>query len=126
MRVRAARTAAGSSVPPVRNVAVASLVLIPIAAPSLAGLGSLREGPSQSPRALRIGGIVAAALVMVLIGVTEDYDLSAYPTAAVDWMQDEGLVGRSDGENLRVLSHDYSGNYLEWRYGAELAATRRH
>jgi len=103
----------------VRNVAIASLALIPIAAPSLAGLGSLREGPSPGKRQLRLGGVVAAALVMVFIGVTDDYDLSAYPTAAVDWMQDAGLVGRADGENLRVLSHDYSGNYLEWRYGAE-------
>lgn len=122
LRLLVAAVFVGLAFMAVRNVAVAALVLIPLAAPALAGLGS--PDPTVAPsrrRSLASGGI-AAALVAAFIVATPAYDLSAYPVAAVDWMQAHGLVGRSDGDNARVLTHDYDGNYLEWRYGADANA----
>ena len=101
----------------VRNVAIAALVLIPLVAPALAGLGT----PDVSvvpPRPLRLAvGAFVAAVVAAFVVLTPAYDLSAYPTRAVDWMEAHGYVGRPAGSNARVLTHDYDGNYLEWRYG---------
>ena len=101
----------------VRNVAVAALVLIPLVAPTLAGLGTPDPTVPVSRR-LRFGaGALAALIVGAFIVATPGYDLSAYPTRAVDWMEAHGYVGRPHDEAAAVLTHDYNGNYLEWRYG---------
>ncbi len=102
----------------VRNVAVAALVLVPLAAPALAGLGS--PDVSVVPpcrRRLAVGGVVSA-LVVAFVVSTPGYDLGAYPVAAANWMEKQGYIGRADGDDAAVLAHDYDGNYLEWRYGA--------
>lgn len=98
----------------VRNVAVASLVLVPIAAPALAGLGTLKVGERVATRRLMLGGAIAGVVVVGWIAATPNYDLSAYPVRAVDWMETQGLAGSPE---IRVLTHDYDGNYLQWRYG---------
>ena len=98
----------------VRNVAVASLVLIPVAAPCMAGLGSFQPGPAMERRRL-IAAVAAVSLVALSwIAASPDYDLDPYPVAAVDWMDAHHLAGR---DGVRVLTHDYDGAYLEWRYG---------
>lgn len=101
----------------VRNVAIAALVLIPLAAPALSGVGT-PDPTAVAPRRHRLAaGVLAAILVAAFIVATPGYDLSPYPTRAVDWMQAHGYVGLPHQDNFRVLTHDYDGNYLEWRYG---------
>jgi hypothetical protein len=95
-----------------RNVPVAALVIVPVLARGMTGLGSI-EG--------RHAGIVPAAVLVALAGAgavlvggalgRPAFDLAAYPVAEVTWMQDHGLVPG------RVAAPDYVGNYLEYRFG---------
>jgi hypothetical protein len=62
---------------------------------------------------MAVGGVVAVAAVLHSV-TGSGYALAPYPEEAVDWLDDRGLVATED---LRVVSHDYVGNYLEWRYG---------
>ncbi|MFN8052024.1 MAG: hypothetical protein U0Q22_11335 [Acidimicrobiales bacterium] len=117
LRLAVAAVFVGLTLMAIRNGAIAALVLVPLAAPSLAGLGTPDAlGPAPRRRLLQLGA-AAALVVGVVVMVTPDYDLSSYPVAAVDWLEAQGYVGRPHGEDLAVLSHDYSGNYLEWRFG---------
>ncbi len=103
-----------------RNVLPASIVLTPILAAGLAGLGSI-DGRAR-PRPVRP---VAAALVVlvVLVGAIgladRDIDLDPYPVAASEWMRAEGLLGVGD----RVVHRDYAGNFLHYRYGPDQVRT---
>jgi hypothetical protein len=100
-----------------RNVAVAALVLTPVLARGLAGLGSL-EGSGRGPlAALALVALAALGAVLVTGALHRPaYDLSSYPVREVTWMQDRGLVPG------RVATPDYVGNYLEFRYGARAQA----
>lgn len=117
MRLLLAIVFVGLALSAVRNVAVAALVLIPLAAPALDGLGS-PDPTVPAPRRRRLAfGAIGAASVAAFILMTPGYDLGAYPVRAVDVMEERGYVGRGDEPNLRILTHDYNGAYLEWRYG---------
>jgi hypothetical protein len=113
--VAAAFTAAALSA--ARNVPVAALVMTPVLARGLAGLGTftgLRRGlvPAAALTAL-------VALGAVLVGGAlrrPAFDLSAYPVAEVTWMQEHGLAPG------RVVTPDYVGNYLEYRFGTRASA----
>lgn len=116
LRLLVAALFIGMALTAVRNVAIAALVLIPLAAPVFAGLGTPDTVAPQPRRRLVVAGAVVAALVVAFVVATPAYDLSPYPTRAVDWMEAHGYVG--DGaDEPRVLTHDYVGNYLEWRFG---------
>lgn len=104
----------GVSLTASRNVPTVALLVIPFAAPAFAGLGSLRIGHSPPRRRMAVVVGLVALAASVLMAVTPDYDLSPYPVAAVDRLEERGLV--ADG-STRIMSHDYVGNYLEWRYG---------
>jgi len=96
-----------------RNVPVASLAVTPVFARGLAGLGSL-DGARRG--ALPVGLLALWLwLAAVLTGHalrSPEFELAAYPVAAVDAMQTHGLVPG------RVATQDYVGNYLEFRYGS--------
>ena len=98
-----------------RNIPLASLVMVPAIAPALVGIGST---PSGRPLSLRRSGVAVAAIALVaavFVATTpSDYDLTPYPTTAVDWMARRGLVAQ---QSVHVVAPDYVGNYLEWRYG---------
>jgi len=119
MRLCVAAVFVGLALMAVRNVAIAALVLIPLVAPALDGLGTPDDTVRPSRRKLLAAGIVGALAVGGYIVATPAYDWSGYPTHAVDWMESRGYVGRADGRNVRLLTHDYVGNYMEWRYGAD-------
>jgi hypothetical protein len=100
-----------------RNVPVAALVLTPVLARGLSGLGTLegtRRGviPGAALVALAAlgGALVAGALQR------PPYDLSIYPVSEVTWMQAHGLLPG------RVATPDSVGNYLEFRSGARASA----
>ena len=95
-----------------RNVPVAALVVTPVLARGLAGLGTI----DGTGRGVVAGAalVALAALGVALVGGALQhpaYNLSTYPVTEVTWMQDHGLVPG------RVAAPDYVGNYLEWRYG---------
>ncbi len=95
-----------------RNVAVASVVLVPVLARGLEGIGSLTELRSPATRCATIVLGLSAPLLMVSNAASGDYRLSAYPVSAVDWLDARGLL---DG-SVHVAEEDFVGNYLEWRY----------
>ncbi len=100
-----------------RNVPVAALVLTPVLARGLAGLGSLegaRRGPVPALALVALAGLGAVLVTGAL--QRPAYDLSSYPVGEVTWMQQHGLVPG------RVATPDYVGNYLEFRYGARAQA----
>ena len=100
-----------------RNVVVASLVLVPVLAHSLSGLGSL-EGDRRS------GPITMAAAALVLVGVIggigrlqgPSWALTPYPQKATTYLVDHGLLG---GDH-HVVARDLVGNYWELRFGAKV------
>jgi hypothetical protein len=94
----------------VRNIPLASMMLVTLISPFLGGLGDERIGPVPSVRHLRVAGAVGCAAVVVLVSMTADLDLSPYPTTAL-----YEVTGR------RMLTPDYVGNYLEFRDGADAA-----
>lgn len=105
-----------------RLVPIAAVSLVPFAGAGLAGLGSLGLPTGVGIR--RCWTVSAAVLALTVVGVvaTPDYRLDRYPVAAVDWLVARDLAGASAPDELRVVSHDYVGNYLEWRFGADANA----
>lgn len=101
-----------------RLVPIAAVSLVPFAAAALRSAGTLGLPAGRAVR--RCWGLTAAILVLTLgyCLVVPSYALQPYPVDAVDWLEDRGLVGG----DARLLSHDYVGNYLEWRYGTEANA----
>ena len=100
-----------------RNVPVAALVILPVLARGLAGLGEI-EGDRRSPAAVAVIVVMALAGV-VLVGSalrSPEFQLAAYPTNAVTWMQGHGMAPG------RVATQDFVGNYLEYRFGARAEA----
>jgi hypothetical protein len=94
----------------VRNVGIASLITLPVAARAFRA-----EQPRADDRA-RIAWAFAAMLVVgaLLQGVSAagepDYDLHKYPVRAMQEMQRDGLLGK------RLYTTDAWGGYTIWRY----------
>jgi hypothetical protein len=100
-----------------RNVPVASLAVTPIFARGLTGLGSLdgaRRGVLPSTLVALWAGLAALSASQALR--SPEFDLAAYPVAAVTAMQERGLAPG------RVATQDFVGNYLEFRYGSRASA----
>ncbi len=94
-----------------RNVALAPLVGLPIAARAIA----VKRPPPEPRRAVSV--VVAAALILVAFAMLvraagqPDYALDSYPVRAIDAVERQGLLGK------RLLADDADGGYLilrEW------------
>jgi hypothetical protein len=93
-----------------RNIAVASLVLVPGTARGLAELGTI-TGQARSAAA-RVGAVVVAVLAVSITTVRlgePAYDLRTYPVDALAWLDQRGAL---DG-GPRVATQETVGNYLE-------------
>jgi hypothetical protein len=101
-----------------RLVPIAAVSLVPFAAAALRDVGSLRLPTGAMVR--RCWAVTAAVLALTVVYclVVPSYRLDRFPVEAVDWMQERDLTAGG----ARVMSHDYVGNYLEWRYGADAEA----
>lgn len=91
-----------------RNIALAPLVGLPIAARAVAVTRpSLR---AQAPRALGIGVAAALGVLALAIGIRAagqpDYALDSYPVKAIDAVARQDLLGK------RLLVDDADGGYL--------------
>ncbi|MEX0768410.1 MAG: hypothetical protein WD029_08060 [Microthrixaceae bacterium] len=96
-----------------RLVPIAAVALLPFAATGLSGIGSVQLPSGRVAKLLTTIGVLLVVAAGVRCVATPSYQLDAYPVAAVDWLEARGLVGNS----TRVATHDFAGNYLEWRYG---------
>ncbi|MGQ0743796.1 MAG: hypothetical protein ACT4OS_05575 [Acidimicrobiales bacterium] len=105
----------------VRNLPVAAVVLAPTLARAI-------RHPDTRPAAAPVGNAARANLALVsflvLAGVASvlpvllgpALKLSSYPVAAVDHLDEAGLLSRSH----RLASTDRVGNYLQYRYGRDV------
>jgi hypothetical protein len=102
----------------VRNLGVASLVVVTMVAPSLAGLVGRLDGAVRSRLSRVVGAAagagLAAAVALVVLGAP--VDLAGYPRDQVDWLEARSLVA-SDG--VVLAQRETVGNYLTLRYGPE-------
>ena len=96
-----------------RLVPIAAIALVPFAATGLAGIGTLGLPTGRAARLTTAAAAVVAAFTVLYVAATPNYRLDRFPVAAADWLDERALIGRGQ----QVLTHDYAGNYLEWRYG---------
>jgi hypothetical protein len=103
----------------IRLVPIAAVSLVPFAASALSGVGALGLPARTRVRAtFAVTGLLVAATVGYAV-LSPGYILAPYPEEAVDWLEARELVANPD---VRLVSHDYVGNYLEWRYGVDAHA----
>jgi hypothetical protein len=101
-----------------RNIAPASIVLVAVLAPWLRGLyrspgpGPARSGPVS--RAVGVAMLVALVLVMATVVTRPGLDMTLYPEAEVDYLEERGLLPSAD---TVVVHREAVGNYLTWRFG---------
>ncbi|MEQ8842648.1 MAG: hypothetical protein RIB98_16825 [Acidimicrobiales bacterium] len=98
-----------------RNIALASLVMLPVAARGLPALGPLRA--DRTSDAIRLGCVAAAVMLIVLPALAlgrSQVDVDRYPEDAFTAMEDD--LGLVPGET-RIIHQDFVGNYLDLRYG---------
>jgi len=103
----------------VRNIAVASIVLVPGTARGLAGLGSIR-GDKRSPiNAVAIGVFALVGALLASNGLAEPaWQLDTFPVDAVSWIEQNGL----HNSEVHMATPDTVGNYLELLYGDQAHA----
>ncbi len=104
----------------VRNVAVASLVIVPGMAYGLAGLGTI-TGHERRGRAAVIGVVVIALLggLLVVNAAREPvYDLRTYPVDALAWTDQAGWMTPT----VNVATQETVGNLLELLRGRDARA----
>jgi hypothetical protein len=103
----------------VRNVAVASLVLIPGMARGLADLGTIRGAARSRAVGVAVVAMLVVAMVMARSALTAPaYNLESFPVDAVAWIHENGL----HRPGLDQASSDTTGNYLELVYGDQAGA----
>jgi hypothetical protein len=106
----------GLAVTAQRNVAMATMVLVPCLAASVPPLGSLtsRSRPSVGPA---VAAVLAAVAVLVIgSAVTAPLDtLGPYPARPIAWLE----AVDEDGSGGKLASQDFVGNLLEVLDGGE-------
>jgi hypothetical protein len=102
----------------VRNLGLASIVIVALVAPALADLGGTTDGSERGRPGAVITLVAAGGLLAASVGVFQGapVDLEDYPMAEIDWLERNQLVAQDD---VRLLQRDYVGNYLTLRYGTE-------
>ena len=99
-----------------RNVPVASLVLVWASAPGLAGIGDI-TGRERNGVVRGLAMVLVAVLLLMSVQVARDpaFDLDTYPVAATALLAAEGRLGGDE----RLLTSDQVGNFLELLQGDE-------
>ena len=109
-------TFAGAALLSLRNVPVASLVMLPAMAHGLVGLGSLSS--RARPRVTRMLAAVGVAALVVSTAARftqNDLELRKYPVAPLAYLESNGV----DLREVRLAAPDLVGNLLDYVYGAE-------
>lgn len=98
-----------------RNLAVASIILVPVVARGVGPVGSMRVD-ARSP-VLRLAIAAIAVLGVLALSSTlqrPSYALSPYPIRALAWLEGEDLVGQRQSV---IATRDYVGNLQTLLYG---------
>jgi len=104
----------------VRNVAVASIILVPGMARGLADLGTIRGDRRSKGAAVAVGALALVAVLIAQVSLAKPaWQLETFPVDAVSWIDQNGLH-RPDSKGM--VSPDTVGNYLELVYGADARA----
>jgi hypothetical protein len=99
-----------------RNLAVASLVMLPVMAHALADVGTLSS--TARPRAARVAGAAALAVIALLTVARLDQaplDLGRYPVGSLAYLEEAGI----DTREVHLAAVDYVGNLIDFVYGPE-------
>jgi hypothetical protein len=100
-----------------RNLAVASIILVPVVARGVGPVGSMRVD-DRAP-VLRVALAAVAVLGLIAMSSTlqkPDYALAAYPVRALAWLESQDLVGE---RQAMIATRDYAGNLQTVLYGPE-------
>ena len=109
-------TFAGAALLSLRNVPVASLVMLPAMAEGLVGMGSLSS--HARPRVTRMVATVAVAALVVATAARfaqNDLELRKYPVAPLAYLESNGV----DLREVPLAAPDLVGNLVDYVYGAE-------
>ena len=98
-----------------RLVPIAAVALLPFAANGLSGIGTVGLPTGRAAKILAGFGMLLCVTAGARCLIGPSYQLDAFPVEAVDWLEARDLVGN----DTRVTTHDFAGNYLEWRYGEQ-------
>ncbi len=104
----------------VRNLGIASVVIVALIAPALAdGFGSI-DGTERGliPRAMAVIAVVGLLGVGAVTASEPAIRLESYPVEEVDWLEERTLVA---DPSVRLGQRDFVGNYLHYRYGTDAA-----
>jgi hypothetical protein len=100
----------------VRNVVPASLVLLPGMAVAIGRAGSLDARGRSGLFRFATVAIVVIALPLSALGLSGDStNVKGYPVEALEWLDDRKQID----PDVRLLTQDFVGNYLEARYGPD-------
>ena len=96
----------------IRNISIASIVMVVLIALELTNLGSMRSSQRRPAHTILAGCFVAAAVLVAASGLSEPaFELDPFPVAAVDWLSAHGRFGADHP----LASRDIVGNYIEFR-----------
>ncbi len=101
-----------------RNIAVGSMVIVTLLAPSFSGLLKMSDGGNVSVISRTVGRAVVAGMIVTVAAlvVTPAMDLSRYPVEEVDFLAERGLT---PADGVVVTHREAVGNYLTYRYGSD-------
>ncbi|MEM8924366.1 MAG: hypothetical protein AAGD35_12765 [Actinomycetota bacterium] len=102
----------------VRNLGVASIVIVALLAPNLDLWPRAMDGSVRGfmPRAVSVAALTALCASVAVTAVQPAVSLDTYPVDEVTWLEERDLVA-TDGVHL--AQRDFVGNYLHYRYGAD-------
>ncbi|MGB5756651.1 MAG: hypothetical protein WBM50_07025 [Acidimicrobiales bacterium] len=100
----------------VRNIAIASLVVVVLVAPSLQQFYGAEDGSTVSlgSRLLGKASIAGLAVAVIAVMVQPGLQLDLYPIDEVDYLEARELVATPD---VNLIHREAVGNYLTYRYG---------
>ncbi len=107
----------------VRNMPLLAIVVAPVLARILRRPEGGRPRPVPTERQLRLNRMMALliASMFVVFGASalagDPLNTTRYPEEAVTWLEENGLLE----ESTRLAHQDFVGNYLELRYGRDVA-----
>ncbi len=96
-----------------RLLPLAAITLVPWVADGVRSMQGVSLPGDRVQRVLAGVGVAFGVAALAWSIATPAYDLSPYPVTAVDWLEARGLAGDTQ---VKVLTHDFAGNYLDWRF----------
>ncbi len=102
----------------VRNIAVASIVIVALLAPTFREFYGADDGESASviSRLLGRASLVGLGASLIAVSLQAGLSLTLYPVDAVDYLESRALVANDE---VNLIHREAVGNYLTYRFGDE-------